>query len=138
MFYKADAQIKSMRHKSWPYYPYWLEIFGKDRATGEQAADVMDFVNDIMKNGEQLEAETEEKVCKPAEVLEDEAENTVSKPSTSEVKKSKGKKRKSIDHEMSEIFESLGEYFQTSRSTMMDISKRIGYEQDAKVSRTEL
>ncbi|KAL0463186.1 UNVERIFIED_CONTAM: hypothetical protein Slati_0206200 [Sesamum latifolium] len=38
-FLKTDASAKNMRFKSWPFYPDWLEIFGKDRATGEGRRD---------------------------------------------------------------------------------------------------
>ncbi|KAL8505923.1 hypothetical protein ACS0TY_016955 [Phlomoides rotata] len=34
----ADPHVKSMYFKSWPYYEHWLDIFGKDRATGETGA----------------------------------------------------------------------------------------------------
>ncbi|KAL8507880.1 hypothetical protein ACS0TY_018433 [Phlomoides rotata] len=44
---KADASVKSLRYKSFPYYDSWLDIFGKDRATGENAADPVDLANDI-------------------------------------------------------------------------------------------
>ncbi|KAL8550958.1 hypothetical protein ACS0TY_000149 [Phlomoides rotata] len=30
---RADPQFKGIRYKTWSYYSYWLEIFGKDRAT---------------------------------------------------------------------------------------------------------
>lgn len=34
-----------MRYKSWPYYDAWQEIFGKDRANGEAAEDLLDAYN---------------------------------------------------------------------------------------------
>ncbi|KAL8500762.1 hypothetical protein ACS0TY_020373 [Phlomoides rotata] len=34
---RADPQMKSICFKTWPYYSSWLDIFGKDRATGENA-----------------------------------------------------------------------------------------------------
>ncbi|KAL8530740.1 hypothetical protein ACS0TY_007687 [Phlomoides rotata] len=30
---RADPHVKTMCYKSWPYYSFWQEIFGKDRAT---------------------------------------------------------------------------------------------------------
>ncbi|KAL8498382.1 hypothetical protein ACS0TY_021633 [Phlomoides rotata] len=47
---EADPHMKGMCHKSYPYYLVWQNIFGKDRATGEHAADDMDIVNDILRN----------------------------------------------------------------------------------------
>ncbi|KAL8556721.1 hypothetical protein ACS0TY_004253 [Phlomoides rotata] len=43
-----DPKVVSMRHKSWPYYESWLDIFGKDRATEEHVADPIDIVNELM------------------------------------------------------------------------------------------
>lgn len=36
-----------MRYKSWPYYDDWKEIYGKDRATGETAEDILDAWNEM-------------------------------------------------------------------------------------------
>lgn len=33
-----------MRFKSWPYYPDWVIIFVKDRATGDQGATAPDII----------------------------------------------------------------------------------------------
>ncbi|KAL8477382.1 hypothetical protein ACS0TY_029620 [Phlomoides rotata] len=34
---RVDHTVKALRHKSFPYYDHWVDIFGKDRATGENA-----------------------------------------------------------------------------------------------------
>lgn len=45
---QSDANANKIRSKSWPFYYDWKEIFGKDRATGEDAEDIQDAaVNDI-------------------------------------------------------------------------------------------
>ncbi|KAL0413105.1 UNVERIFIED_CONTAM: hypothetical protein Sradi_1512200 [Sesamum radiatum] len=36
---KLDLHTKTMRYKSWPFFPAWREIFGKDRAAGDEAND---------------------------------------------------------------------------------------------------
>ncbi|KAL8488233.1 hypothetical protein ACS0TY_024497 [Phlomoides rotata] len=36
-FMKKDHNVRLMRHKSWPLYKDWCEIFGQSRATGEGA-----------------------------------------------------------------------------------------------------
>ncbi|KAL8516022.1 hypothetical protein ACS0TY_014626 [Phlomoides rotata] len=38
-----------------PYYAQWIDIFGKDRATGENDVDPMNLVNDRMCNGAEQE-----------------------------------------------------------------------------------
>ncbi|KAL8522742.1 hypothetical protein ACS0TY_012909 [Phlomoides rotata] len=46
---KADPHVKGVRFKTWSYYTHWIEIFGKDRATGENAVDPIDLVNDLYR-----------------------------------------------------------------------------------------
>ncbi|KAL8528470.1 hypothetical protein ACS0TY_006048 [Phlomoides rotata] len=36
-FMKKDPNARHMRHKSWPLYAAWCEIFGQSRATGDSA-----------------------------------------------------------------------------------------------------
>ncbi|KAL8486572.1 hypothetical protein ACS0TY_023306 [Phlomoides rotata] len=55
---RADPQIKGLRYKSWPYYSHWLEIFGKDMATGENAVDPIDLVNELVREGQEADGET--------------------------------------------------------------------------------
>lgn len=38
-YIKVDSFAKNMRYKNWPHYHHWCEIFGNDRATGENAED---------------------------------------------------------------------------------------------------
>ncbi|KAL8556631.1 hypothetical protein ACS0TY_004181 [Phlomoides rotata] len=69
----------------------------------------------------------------------DECDNieSICKPTASGVKK-KSMKRKSTDSSMHLIMEQLGEFLQSTESTLNGLAQRIGYEQDAKLSRTEL
>ncbi|KAL8487642.1 hypothetical protein ACS0TY_024092 [Phlomoides rotata] len=48
---RADPHVKGLRYKTWPYFPQWIEIFGKDRATGENAVDPIDIVNELYRAG---------------------------------------------------------------------------------------
>ncbi|KAL0427127.1 UNVERIFIED_CONTAM: hypothetical protein Slati_2887500 [Sesamum latifolium] len=41
-YIKIDPFAKNIRLKSFPFYPAWCEVFGKDRATGEYAEDIAD------------------------------------------------------------------------------------------------
>ncbi|KAG8379313.1 hypothetical protein BUALT_Bualt07G0075400 [Buddleja alternifolia] len=50
-----DPSCKMLRHKPWPYYNHWLEIFGKDRAYGGGAEDCGDTANAV--NQEQTQTE---------------------------------------------------------------------------------
>lgn len=51
---QVDPPAKVMRFKSWPYYEDWCEIFGKDRATGENSESFVDAVNNVL-NGPTVE-----------------------------------------------------------------------------------
>ncbi|KAG8389912.1 hypothetical protein BUALT_Bualt01G0028300 [Buddleja alternifolia] len=52
---KDDPSCKMLRHKPWPQYNHWLEIFGKDRANGGGAEDCDDVANAV--NQEQTQTE---------------------------------------------------------------------------------
>ncbi|KAL8539971.1 hypothetical protein ACS0TY_001539 [Phlomoides rotata] len=59
--FKTDPQVKGSRYKTWPYYASWTEIFGKDRANGENAVDPIDLVNDLQNSAVQEQGgDTEE------------------------------------------------------------------------------
>ncbi|KAL8514681.1 hypothetical protein ACS0TY_013680 [Phlomoides rotata] len=45
----ADPKVVSMCHKSWPYYESWLDIFRKDRATGEHVVNPINIVNELVR-----------------------------------------------------------------------------------------
>lgn len=44
---QADGSARGLRTKSWPYYDDWKIIFGKDRANGMMAEDVVDAYDDL-------------------------------------------------------------------------------------------
>ncbi|KAG8371456.1 hypothetical protein BUALT_Bualt13G0089400 [Buddleja alternifolia] len=52
---KDDPSCKLLRHKPWPHYNHWLEIFGKDRANGGEDEDCGDAANAV--NQEQTQTE---------------------------------------------------------------------------------
>ncbi|KAL8524459.1 hypothetical protein ACS0TY_014155 [Phlomoides rotata] len=46
----TDPQVKGIRYKTRPYYSHWLEIFGKDRVTGENTMGPNDLFNDLYRS----------------------------------------------------------------------------------------
>ncbi|KAL8485348.1 hypothetical protein ACS0TY_027592 [Phlomoides rotata] len=59
---QADPSVKGIHFKTWPYYDKWLEVFGKDRATGENAIDPTDLVNEMLRtSAQEQEGDTAEK-----------------------------------------------------------------------------
>ncbi|KAL8498905.1 hypothetical protein ACS0TY_022031 [Phlomoides rotata] len=57
----TDESIWDAQKMSWPYYDYWLDIFGKDCAMGEHAADANDLVNEMLRSATEHEDETTRK-----------------------------------------------------------------------------
>ncbi|XP_073053831.1 uncharacterized protein [Primulina eburnea] len=47
---KIDSSVHGMRYRSWPFYIDWCEIFGSDRATGEQSESFVDAVQEDALN----------------------------------------------------------------------------------------
>ncbi|KAL8479005.1 hypothetical protein ACS0TY_030775 [Phlomoides rotata] len=141
---KADPKVSSLRYKSWPYYCDWQEIFGRDRATGEGAAFVKDYIAEMQKKTNRAKGGIDDitldsAFVEPVDTPTYEGDNTesVCKPGASSAKK-KSRKRKSSDNTMHQIMDQLGEFLQSTESTLGGLAQRIGYEQDAKLSRTEL
>ncbi|KAL8473269.1 hypothetical protein ACS0TY_030195 [Phlomoides rotata] len=118
----ADPQLKGIRYKTWPYYSYWLEILGKDRATGENAMEPIDLVNHILRSGHgDQEGDTGEKYCPINPLNNNEAENNnICKPEGSgKLPASKGVKRKNRDNEVNSLVESLGAFMKQSHETRL-------------------
>ncbi|KAL8547144.1 hypothetical protein ACS0TY_006745 [Phlomoides rotata] len=140
---RVDPHVKLLRYKSWPYYGFWQEIFGKDRATGEHAADAMDLVNEMLRTEAAPEVNPGEQVGEnkstPYETPEQVVETTsVCKPSEPGSKKSKGTKRKSGEAEITMLADRLGEFIQSSDTTFNNLANRFGNEHEAKAVRTSL
>ncbi|KAL8494147.1 hypothetical protein ACS0TY_025077 [Phlomoides rotata] len=136
---KVDPSLRSLRFKSWPYYEQWIDIFGKDRATGENAADAVDLVNEMLRNAKEQEGETNEKADPITTETHELDENTsVCKPTESSLKPSKGKKRKSVENEMRSFAATIGEYMKGSDEAFNNLALRMGTEYDAKIARTSL
>ncbi|GER37362.1 homeodomain-like/winged-helix DNA-binding family protein [Striga asiatica] len=49
-YVQVYPKAKALRNKSWPFYADWVEIFGKDRATGEGAEGFADALNEVLTN----------------------------------------------------------------------------------------
>ncbi|KAL8507905.1 hypothetical protein ACS0TY_018452 [Phlomoides rotata] len=109
---RADPHLKSVRYKSWPYYSQWLEIFGKDRATGENTELLRVDLEQEGDNGEKNIPRFKDKVNE----IDD---NSICKPYNSGMRNgSKGKKCKSGDVDLSKLVDSLGDFMQFSKEAM--------------------
>ncbi|KAL0345331.1 UNVERIFIED_CONTAM: hypothetical protein Sradi_4364400 [Sesamum radiatum] len=56
-YVKKDPTARGMRHKSWPLFNAWKEIFGKDWATGDRGADALKDANDIRQEEQEANQE---------------------------------------------------------------------------------
>ncbi|KAL8515918.1 hypothetical protein ACS0TY_014568 [Phlomoides rotata] len=115
---RVDTHVKAMGNKSWPYYDRWVDIFGKDHATGEHAIDLIDIVNDMFTNTCEQEGGNGKigDENSPAKNVVDE-NTSIAQPSESRIKSSsnKGKKHKTMDHAMSSFVITIGEYIVVTR-----------------------
>ncbi|XP_057771188.1 uncharacterized protein LOC130990999 [Salvia miltiorrhiza] len=129
---KKDVNARGMRYKSWPMLDAWKEVFGKDRATGDNAEDLMDAVTDMYRSGNAAQNT-------PAGSyhvnVEDVLENDVVEESASQCIRSEGttsgakKKRKQRD-ESASLMEFMGEISRNTAQRLEMLANRTGYEFD--------
>ncbi|KAH6783799.1 hypothetical protein C2S52_008758 [Perilla frutescens var. hirtella] len=129
---KIDPFARTMRYKTWPHYHHWCEIFGKDRATGENAEDFSSAdkdqldVNNVEFEGNMNDVMPEEEndfvsVCQPA--------------SSSTEKKSKSKRKRSIDSIGEKLVELMGAFCEETKSGLSDLTKKMGVDYDLQTQR---
>ncbi|KAL8498690.1 hypothetical protein ACS0TY_021867 [Phlomoides rotata] len=120
---RAHPHVKGLRYKTWPYYPQWVEIFGKDRATCENAMDPIDLINELYRTGLDQEDDTGDKyVPLMPEFMNDTEDDGGDKHVDLTPKAfTKGKKRKSNDSDITMLVDSLGEFMKFSKTTMTDL-----------------
>ncbi|KAG8375075.1 hypothetical protein BUALT_Bualt10G0062500 [Buddleja alternifolia] len=110
----TDNDARTMRHKSWPLYKDWCEIFGKDRATGE--------------NGEAFAEELNN-----ADLAQSMSECCGGSSASQKSKSSR--KRKTTDDDYDSFMPTLAAFCDKFDARLADISKRIGFEHGALKSR---
>ncbi|KAL8516639.1 hypothetical protein ACS0TY_015051 [Phlomoides rotata] len=103
---RADPYVKGLRYKTWPYFPQWVEIFGKDRATeGDIGDKYVPLTPEYMNDGE-----------------DDCGDKHVDLPPKAFTK---GKKRKSNDSDITMLVDSLGEFMKFSKGAMTDLCSGV-------------
>ncbi|KAG8363805.1 hypothetical protein BUALT_Bualt19G0060500 [Buddleja alternifolia] len=101
-FVKTDSNARNMRYKTWPLYKDWVEIFGKDSATGEGAEAILKSMN---------------------------ANYGGSNKSLDK------RKRKVVDENDDRFIDPMTSFCDKTNERLGDISRRIGFEHDASLSR---
>ncbi|KAL0416419.1 UNVERIFIED_CONTAM: hypothetical protein Slati_3473800 [Sesamum latifolium] len=102
---KINSSARTMRYKSWPFFTAWREIFGKDRAVGNDNG----VIGDNVKNAE------------------------VGGTSTASQKKptSSGKKRKNRNREADDgLTEAVNTFCDTAKQHLGELSKKLFVDYD--------
>ncbi|KAG8387484.1 hypothetical protein BUALT_Bualt02G0026000 [Buddleja alternifolia] len=132
-FVKTDSNARTMRFKSWPLYKDWVEIFEKDRATGEEVEGFPDVVQQLFNN---------ENLVDTGKGIEEEADfeevqsMSFSQANTDGSTKTNSKRKRKITDENDDGFINLMSSFCDKMDERLgDISRRIGFEHDVSLSR---
>ncbi|KAL8524692.1 hypothetical protein ACS0TY_014335 [Phlomoides rotata] len=120
---RADPHVKGLRYKTWPYYPQWVEVFGKDRAIGENVVEPIDLINELYRTGLDHGGDTGDKyVSLTPEYMNDIEDDVDDKHVDLNPRAfTRGKKRKSNDSDITILVDSLGDFMKFSKSAMTDL-----------------
>lgn len=143
---KDNPDALKLKDKSWPLYDDWLQIWGKDRANGENAEDILDAIKEL-----ELESasKTQDNNTGDYYVNLDEifgadnaADNAADKSDCQsqppeQIAKNKGKKRKASDG-IDSICSVLAEMSRNTSARLDILASRIGYDHDLAKARKEV
>ncbi|KAG6422496.1 hypothetical protein SASPL_119068 [Salvia splendens] len=149
---KLDSNAKTMRDKAWTHWDQWVLIFGKDRAIGTNAEDIVDaarslqqqnvadsenYSNDYYVNMEDIPQEDNTQP-RPTPTPGNYEESTGQSGSTLRTSNKVGNKRKISYSDDSALMEFLGKLHADTNTRLEMISTRIGYEFDIGKARQEV
>lgn len=150
-FLQTDPTARSLKNKSFPFYTEWVEIFGNDRATGNDAQAFVDAVQDVLSSKSTAPAEStsfdfaEETPATDSPHSAEFASFTPGESSSATKVKGKGVKRKQVDPLDETFVESMTNFCDQTKSsigyiadTMGNIAQRIGSEFDATQKRGQV
>ncbi|XP_057777354.1 uncharacterized protein LOC130995883 [Salvia miltiorrhiza] len=137
---KCDPNARLMRYKPWPMLGDWKEVFGKDRATGEHAEDLMDTVNDMQRreNLTQLTPESDYHVSLDDIEGPEMVEESVGQSSKETTCRLTAVRKRRLRDEMIGVCEVLCEINRTTDMRLANLANRIGYEFDMGKARQEV
>ncbi|KAG6394338.1 hypothetical protein SASPL_144922 [Salvia splendens] len=127
LFCKRDRHAKYMRNKSWPQYEDWKEVFGNDRADGENYL----FPDMVFPEG-----------VLPEMIDESQSATEVGGPGSGslrgkQVAKKVFKKQK-VEDKMDGVITIMGQIHTDTNERLKEISNWIGYEFDLSNKRSEV
>ncbi|GER41987.1 RNase H family protein [Striga asiatica] len=136
-YLKIDPNAKTMRYKSWPFYAQWCDIFGKDRATGENATGFVDAVNGVFNMPSSpttpnapRRSETNNNTCPAEEHMHEEANVHDGECSVS-AREKRSRKRKKIVEEDNQFVGMLSSFCKEIAKNISDMVVRVGHAHDA-------
>ncbi|KAL0443864.1 UNVERIFIED_CONTAM: hypothetical protein Slati_2109100 [Sesamum latifolium] len=143
---KIDPFAKTLRFKSFPYYPSWSEIFEKDRATREHAEDIYNASNNV--SIEAIPVFPEYYVPSPdinARADDHDFMNSFTQSTAhlnaapSDTERVSSKKRKKSRSTVDEKFDAKFDTFvSVTDNRLGDINKRFGVEQEESNARRQV
>lgn len=134
-----DVNARLMRNKMWPHYDDWKEIFGKDRATGNNAEDVVEAWNDLREEDhsrpEHFTAPDDE-FSYENDINEDNGDRE-SQSAKNEVQPNNKAKKRKVHDPLQGVCELLSEMNRSQNVRLEHLANRIGYEFDMGKARQE-
>ncbi|KAL8458290.1 hypothetical protein ACS0TY_035967 [Phlomoides rotata] len=147
---KKDPTMKLLRHKEWPYFVDWIDIFGKYRATGETAEEVPKAIGEMdgpnvnnpnVNNTQESNDANEPGINKnPTQAQEEQEENSASRKGKGVPRsRSANKKRRFVsDQSDPGLTKLFGEFCKNTGDRLETIASRIGYDHDLGVARKQI
>ncbi|KAL8481633.1 hypothetical protein ACS0TY_027948 [Phlomoides rotata] len=135
-FMTKDPNARLMRHKSWPLYEDWCEIFGQTRATSEGAESHARATTPPLSLSANIEVDNGS--YKPVDENQDESQSPIGYAQTGESsemgKTSSGRKRK-MPITPDPMVNVVQKFCDNASSRLGEIAQRIGHEQDISAAR---
>ncbi|CAA0837825.1 Unknown protein [Striga hermonthica] len=132
-----DPNAKPMRYKLWPFYADWCDIFGKDRATGEQAMGFVDAVNGVFNMPSSpttpnvpRRSETNNNTFPPEVHMQEESNVHVGECSASG-RENRSRKKKKVVEEDNQFVGMLSSFCKETAKNISDMVVRVGHAHDA-------
>ncbi|KAL8485671.1 hypothetical protein ACS0TY_027815 [Phlomoides rotata] len=130
---KVDGFTKSLMNKAFPFYSQWVEIFGNDRANGQDSQLYADTVNEMSQSGRNkkyCEMDVDDNCeSNPAagNYTTDKTSFEVDETSAAPVGKGKGTKLKQADVVDGQFMDTVGSYLVGSKETFGQIAQTMGH-----------
>ncbi|KAL8480346.1 hypothetical protein ACS0TY_027040 [Phlomoides rotata] len=140
-FMKKDQNAHHMRHKSWPLYAEWCEIFGQSRATGDSS---QSHLNARMSPpGSSAPTDVNEGSFRVNAENVGESETPVGDSQTGENDQETGKttssdRKRKLSSTSDPFVNVLHNFFNTASDRLGEIAQRNGHDQDMSTARKNI